>query len=504
MAKKRPDEFQFLPGRQADFPQPLAVDEGVDVDAKDEKDEKDEPAIVAYRTNNNTYSKIPTWHRIPTNSRKQFVDLIRPICRRMFTEEGSVNVESLREFQSMPRKLLLKPNGNHYATARQLEDFLTRASLPSFINADYRNEINLIINNDDEREVNASPFKGAIAMALQGYAGKATTMAMQTGAGKTIVNADSIEKIRQLYIKRVPDRVFPSLPADSPVNMGIDPVVLRKILKTMDTGKAPGPSGWTVSHLRTIADDDVCCDCLCRLISHIINGTITNNEIDRNLIMDAKGVYPTKPDGGIRPLGLGETLRRVAMKFVLSSIEVAKLSPSGIQKGIGQPGGSATALHTAQVAYESGVANGQSTCVLAIDLRNAYGTRDTTIQAKYLYEQHVASPMWRHFEYAYKQPSRILLDNPVYQYIIQENGSQQGDTCGGTTFQISMEPLYQEMQNAAGPGVTCNAVVDDVSMVGAISDIERGFVVFSDRCTQEGTEINVSKCKLLVPLKGSR
>jgi phosphoribosyl-ATP pyrophosphohydrolase/phosphoribosyl-AMP cyclohydrolase len=67
----------------------------------------------------------------------------------------------------------------------------------------------------------------------------------------------------------------------------------------------------------------------------------------------------------------------------------------------------------------------------------------------------------------------------------------KGETSGHTLQVVSMSTDCDRdalliSVNAAGPGVTCNAVVDDVSMVGAISDIERGFVVFSDRCTQEG------------------
>ena len=80
----------------------------------------------------------------------------------------------------------------------------------------------------------------------------------------------------------------------------------------------------------------------------------------------------SKKDGGIRPIAVGNTLRRLAAKVVLSPVTAEireQVQPT--QLGVGTPGGCEAALRATRAYMEQATS---PKVLLKIDLKNAFNT----------------------------------------------------------------------------------------------------------------------------------
>src|SRR4051794_32598188 len=86
-----------------------------------------------------------------------------------------------------------------------------------------------------------------------------------------------------------------------------DADILRKVIrKKLANGSAPGPSGWTGDVIDALAEDKGCLDGLAAICSAIRSGSLLGPV--RDLLLSARLVPLIKPNGGIRPIAIGEAL----------------------------------------------------------------------------------------------------------------------------------------------------------------------------------------------------
>ena len=127
-------------------------------------------------------------------------------------------------------------------------------------------------------------------------------------------------------------------------------------------------------------------------------------------------------EGGIRPIAVSCTLRRLAAKvagFRVRDKMAALLAPR--QLGYGVRGGAEAAVHAARLYMQ----DLQHRCVLKLDFRNAFNTlrRDKMLQAV----QNFAPDLLLFVHASYSTPSSLFWSDKTIQSV---EGVQQGDPLG--------------------------------------------------------------------------
>ena len=133
-------------------------------------------------------------------------------------------------------------------------------------------------------------------------------------------------------------------------------------LKTFPPGSSGGPLLLMPAHIPRSSHPDAR---VCKLPSET-----------RELLCSARLFPLSKPAGGVRPIAVGEVLRRLAAKVLTARYQanvVARLAP--LQVGVGLPGAAEALAH--RVRQWSATATSGS-ALMTLDFRNAFNSLDRT------------------------------------------------------------------------------------------------------------------------------
>ena len=159
------------------------------------------------------------------------------------------------------------------------------------------------------------------------------------------IDDETIAQLRSLH--PVATESLQSLPRNKAVDLvAVDPSTLFRLLKLrVNNGSAPGPSGWTGSHLMLLVESgtEEAKTGLTLLTKDICNGVFGGSTQQRLL---ASVLMPISKNGGkgIRPIAMGEVFVKLAAHYSMSLIEsqLPSLFPR-IQFGVKRAGGSESA-----------------------------------------------------------------------------------------------------------------------------------------------------------------
>ena len=126
---------------------------------------------------------------------------------------------------------------------------------------------------------------------------------------------------------------------------------------------APGPNGLSAEILKILVQDVVCRDALRRILRDIMNFRI--DESVRRRITRCRLVALPKPDGGTRPIAIGDTLLKLAGQRAFHRI---RSYFGDLQSGCLAQGGGERVVHSVRADVEAG------SYVLTIDQSNAFNT----------------------------------------------------------------------------------------------------------------------------------
>jgi len=158
------------------------------------------------------------------------------------------------------------------------------------------------------------------------------------------VNESSMQRLKELHPAAT--KGMQSIPLGKGIELtAIDPQALVQLIKhRVNNGSAPGPSGWTGSHLQLIAQCESASarEGLCLLIRDICNGVFGGHTQQRLLASILTPI--SKPGGGVRPIAMGEVMVKLAAHYLMTIIEskLPSLFPR-IQYGVKRAGGSESA-----------------------------------------------------------------------------------------------------------------------------------------------------------------
>lgn len=192
-----------------------------------------------------------------------------------------------------------------------------------------------------------------------------------------------------------------------------------------------------------------------------------------------------KKGGGVRPIAVGSTLRRLVAKAACRAVRdavVVKLAPS--QLGFGVQQGGEAAAHAAR-SFLANLIDGHA--LLKIDFTNAFNTLSREEMLNVIHNE--LPELYPFIDSCYSDPSFLRFG----QYtIISDEGPQQGDPLGPLLFCTTAMSLVKRIKSQ------CNVwYMDDGTMGGDVDTLLTDFLMLIEKGREIGLVVNVAKCEII-------
>ena len=294
------------------------------------------------------------------------------------------------------------------------------------------------------------------------------TRAARVLASEPLADTRSPEVMAALRDKH-PHAEPPTPLEDSTPPLRIDADVLQRTLQRLQAkrGAAGGPTGMTYEHVLAAAkSSSEAFNATLALVNHLLTGKLPRH----HTLLDSSLVGLQKPDGGARPIAIGEVLYRLAGLCALTACEDLGRSLAPLQLAVGVSGGVEALVH----AVKSALASDPDAALLSVDMANAFNTLDRS--ALFDAVQQRAPSLLAFVQWSYGAPTDLhIVGAPAGTAPIQSRmGVRQGDTLAGLLYALTMQLILERTQ-AAAPSVATLAIADDVSLVGKVDQLRQAF-----------------------------
>jgi hypothetical protein len=259
--------------------------------------------------------------------------------------------------------------------------------------------------------------------------------------------------------------------------------------KTFKPDTSPGLSGWTDHLLATALPVPTFLKAV-----HTLTGLIVAGTTPGQAMLCASRLTPLrKPDGGLRPIAVGDMIYRLATKAIVRhSNRRGFLLPHKF--GVGSKGGVEPVVRAVERALE-GTLDRPYTHLTSLDFSNAFNTADRKDIAEGL--RQYAPILYRAGRWAYGCTSSLVLGSPEGRHIITSaQGVRQGDPMGPLMFSLGIRSLLRDLAATLGPDRLILAYLDDIYILSPDDQaLEQTLAFFDGR--QPSIRLNPAKCKML-------
>jgi len=260
-------------------------------------------------------------------------------------------------------------------------------------------------------------------------------------------------------------------------------------IKSFPAGSAAGLDGLRPQHLKDMVGEQTAAagqqllTCLTDFTNNVLSGHVPN--VIRPVLCGASLCALSKKDGGIRPIAVGNTLRRLVAKVACSAVRdrvTERLAP--LQLGFGVKQGAEAAAHAAR-CYIRNLGPGEA--LLKIDFANAFNTvnRDEVFESIADY----APELLPFIDVCYGQPTFLCYGDHV---IMSEVGMQQGDPLGPMGFCTSTQKMIQGIETNYSQWY-----LDDGALGGPVDELIQAFQFIKTQGATIGLLVNECKCELI-------
>ena len=249
----------------------------------------------------------------------------------------------------------------------------------------------------------------------------------------------------------------------------VNPIVFEAIdeslvMKTaLETKGGSGPSGLDSDGWKRILTSRVYGDCGKDLRIAMANATkslCTESVIDESLeAFLACRLVPLDKQPGVRPIGVGEVLRRICGKTVMTVIKKdIIISSCKVQMCSGQKAGREAAVHAMRRVFESEEAE----VVLLVDASNAFNNIN---RQALLHNVNVVCPVFSNYvSNCYRTPARLFVIGGVE--LSSKEGTTQGDPIGMAVYATGITPLLNDLMSILAEQDKMAAFADDITATG--------------------------------------
>ena len=273
-----------------------------------------------------------------------------------------------------------------------------------------------------------------------------------------------------------------------PVTISVEEMV--SAVTSFPAGSAAGPDGIRPAHLKDLMSresgeaGEELRNALTEFINVVLKGEVP--DFATSLFYGASLCALSKKDGGVRPIAVGNTFRRLATKAGLKSVSKRlgqHLRP--IQLGFGTPGGCEAAVHATRQYIN---AADEKRIIVKVDMRNAFNTirRDVFLKASREHTPSLFRSLWQ----AYAKESTLFFGESL---IPSATGIQQGDPIGPALFSLGVDSTMRRVQTELNVWY-----LDDATLGGSVESVLTSLSTILVELRQKGLIVNDSKCEVII------
>ena len=296
----------------------------------------------------------------------------------------------------------------------------------------------------------------------------------------------------------------PSIPSDpAPPPLQVTEMDVVRALRSFPNGTAPGPSSFRANHLK----EAVFCPSpdranfalqgLLGVVNRLCAGRAPSAVIPH---LCGASLFACKKRGdGLRPIAVGEVLRRLTSKCVSRAVQadaVRILSP--LQVGVGIPVGCEAIVHSVSSVLEDPNISPDDRCILLVDFSNAFNSVNREHMFREVRARIPSMASW--LECCYGSQPPLHLGNRT---ILSCCGVQQGDPLGPLGFALALHPIIEKVKRSV-PGLLINTwYLDDGTLCGSATDLRAALQIIEAEGPLRGLSLNRGKSLLYAPADSS-
>ena len=282
------------------------------------------------------------------------------------------------------------------------------------------------------------------------------------------------ETVRQLHEKHPEGEVkHEEMLLQGPINYihpvifdGIDAELVQKV--TLRTKGASGPSNFDANDWRGIVGSrsfGTSSNDLCVAIANLAKKLCTESADDDSVaaLMGCR-LLPLDKNPGLRPVGVGEVLRRISGKMVVFVLRPDLQENAGdLQLCAGQQSGCEAGIHAMHDIFVDDDTHG----IIQVDANNAFNTINRNV---FLHNIHIICPEVATFIMnCYQKPARLFVVGGIEIQSLE--GTTQGDPTAMYVYALGILPLIVVLSDIEK--VRQSAFADDLAGGGNIDQLKR-------------------------------
>ena len=146
-------------------------------------------------------------------------------------------------------------------------------------------------------------------------------------------------------------------------------------------------------------------------------------------------------NAGVRPIGIGEILRRIIGKVVINNIREDVIQAAGpLQTCAGLKAGIEASIHAIRKIFDKE----ETEAVLLVDADNAFNRLNRSAALHNIKE--LCPPFYRYLSNMYQLSAKMIInDQEKTDHILSEEGSTQGDVSAMAMYAIGIRPLIDTL-----------------------------------------------------------
>ena len=201
-------------------------------------------------------------------------------------------------------------------------------------------------------------------------------------------------------------------------------------------------------------------------------------------------LIPLDKAPGVRPIGVGEVLRRIIGKVIGATLKDDIQEAAGpLQVSTGLKGGSEAAIHAMREIFELDACDG----AILVDASNAFNRLNRRVALHNI--QYICPEFATILINTYRQPARLFVTGG--KEIASCEGTTQGDNLAMAFYGLSTAPLQQALKDAVSE-VKQVWLADDATGAGRLAFLRHWWAVVIEVGRKYGYYVNESKSWLIL------
>lgn len=332
-----------------------------------------------------------------------------------------------------------------------------------------------------------------LRLARNGRYGDATKALLSLGEAKNKV------AVQAALLAQHPQSAAAELPTEPPPQaIQVTAEDVKTALGQFKKGTASGGSGMKAEHLLQAANtlnpeqNDAFLASMTKLVNLLLAGKAPKELAQ--IIASAPVIPLQKPEGGVRPIAIGEIIRRLVSKTAIAAYREQILDMFvPLQLGIGVPAGAESIVHAVSKLVEDfGLDTAFS--MLKVDFKNAFNLVDRKTMFEECRKHFPGLSRW--VEYCYGD--KPLLWARSLQFFSTE-GVQQGDPLGPLLFSLVLNVLIKKIQVACPNALANNWYLDDGVVIGTHEELRTVIALIEEHGPPLGLHLSRSKSEIWWP-----